>query len=680
LNADLKSTGELSRPNKKSLNLKGKAAALWRKFDAAHLKVEQIVEWLDGGKIDGPWAKYFFDLADHAQTKEYDYHAQITKQLQELNESMPKEWHGTMLDKTGASLLGIEGKLDRYTLISIALNAGNDGNLQRLLDGNRWTPEALDEALKELSANDWKYVQGVWDIVNSLWPEIEALQERVAGVPPKKVEAREFTNEHGTFKGGYFPLAYDPKTSQAGEKQVAATDSVSDFMAQRYGKATTGKGHTKERMETVNARPLLDYERVLSSHMAKVIKDLSHREAVFYINRILKDGEIKSLLIDRLGEDYYRQMNAWLQTLISDRADSIHQDLGFFPNIFRGLRTNTAIVTMGWKISTMMAQFAGFGPSVDLVGYVNMTKGLGQFLKSPRKTWEMVAEKSGEMRHRAKTIDRDIKDELLKLRGARGKAAAVKRTAFYLTAMADRMVSVPTWIAGYNKALKEGLTEEDAVRAGDRAVRLSQGGGGAKDLAGVQRNDEFLKLLTMYYTPFSALYARLRDVGHTTKKPKDLPRMVARSIALVIIPAVLGDLLSGRGPDDDEDEIWWTARKALLYPFAALPVIRDGVNSIEWWIAAQGGASGRFRPGYKFTPLQDSIQKVMRAIGGLKDGIEGDKPWDDVAWDAFEASGYIFGLPTAQTRITGEYLEDLLTDGGNTDKLSGVLFRRVKGR
>lgn len=367
-------------------------------------------------------------------------------------------------------------------------------------------------------------------------------------------------------------------------------------MAQRYGKATTGKGHTKERMETVNARPLLDYERVLSSHMAKVIKDLSHREAVFYINRILKDGEIKSLLIDRLGEDYYRQMNAWLQTLISDRADSIHQDLGFFPNIFRGLRTNTAIVTMGWKISTMMAQFAGFGQSVDLVGYVNMQKGLVQFMKSPRKTWEMVAEKSGEMRHRANTIDRDIKDELLKLRGAKGKVVAVKRTAFYLTAMADRMVSVPTWIAGYNKALKEGLTEQDAIRMGDRAVRMSQGGGGAKDLAGVQRQDEFLKLLTMYYTPFSALYARMRDIGHTTKKVKDLPRAVARSIALVVFPAVMGELLAGRGPDDDEDAIWWAARKMLSYPFASMVVIRDLANTLEWSLSGSG-----FSPGYKIS-------------------------------------------------------------------------------
>jgi len=682
LNADLKSTGELGRPNNKMKLRKGlkvKGAAAWRWFDAEHLKIEQMVEWLDSGRIDGPWAKYFFDMADHAQTKEYDYHATVTKALQDLNDLMPKEWHGRMLDDTSARLRGIDGAVNRYTLISIALNTGNDGNMQHLLDGNMWNEEELDAALEELSAEDWQYIQGVWDIIDSLWPEIEALQKRMTGLPPKKVEAREIQNQHGTFRGGYFPLVYDPKTSQVGEKQAAAGEDVTGFLKMNYGNASTPKGHTKERMETVVARPLLDFEKVVARHMGKVIKDLSHREAIFNLNRILKAPEIKALLTDRMGEDYYRQMRAWMQTLISDRADSLASEVTLLPRLARGLRTNTAIVTMGFKISTALSQFAGFGPSVDLVGYRNMTKALIQAMAHPGRVWQTIAEKSGEMRHRARTIDRDMKEELMKLRGVRGKAAAVKRTAFILTAMADRVVSVPTWLAGYNKAIGEGLSEGDAIRMGDRAVRLSQGGGGAKDLAAVQRENELMKLLTMYYTPFSALYAQLRDVGHTTRGPKDLPRAVARTIALVILPAVLGDLLAGRGPDDDEDDVWWAARKVTLYPFQSVPFVRDVANVVfEPKLAKLGGASAKFKPGYKITPMEDSVRKVIKAIENLSGAWDGDKPWDDVAWDAFEASGYLFGLPTAQTRITGEYLEDMLTEGDNQDNLSGIVFRRHK--
>ena len=677
------SLGELTRANRVGEGVKDKGARLWRKFDASILKVEQIIEWLDGGRIDGPWARYFFDLADDAQTREYDLHRDITQRIQGLAESMPQEWRAGLAERVpGFALPGIHPTTaTRHTLLSIALNAGNASNLDKLLRGYGWTEPQLRSALDLLTEADGRFVQGVWDILETLWPEIAALEKRVSGVEPPRVEPVELRLPWGNLRGGYFPAAYDPRHSQAGEKQADASESVQDFMARGYGRMHTDKGHTKARLDSYAAPMLLDYEQVLTGHMNKVIKDLSHREAVIGINKILKDRDIKRELIDRLGEEKYRLLDEWLQTLVSDRADTLHQSLGLWNGIFRGLRTNTAIVTMGWKISTIMSQFAGFGPSVDLVGYRNLSTAMVEFVTHPKATLDMVFGKSGEMRHRTNTIERDMKEQLLKLRGESGIKVAVQRSAFYLTAMADRMVSVPTWLAGYRKALAEGLAEEDAIRAGDRAVRLSQGAGGAKDLAAVQRQTELMKLLTMYYTPFSVLYARLRDVGHTTRSPRDLPRLVARSIALVILPAVLGELLVGRGPDDDEDETWWAARKSLLYPFASVPLLRDLVQwKLEPALVEASGGQMHHAPRYQFTPIISAIQKIGAMPDTMLDALTGDREWDEVAWDAFEASGYVFGMPTAQPRITGEYLADLLGGEENpeslADALHGLAFRR----
>lgn len=675
------STGEAGKINDKSDTAATRAAALWRKFDAAHIKVEQLVEWMDGGKSNGPWARYFFDLADDAQAREYDLHAAVTKRLQDLAAAQTSAWRSSLLDKTAARLPGIDGALSRYDLISIALNVGNESNWQRLKDGHGWTDAQIAAALEHLGAEDWRYVQGVWDIAGSLWPEIAALQERVAGVAPEKIPPRKVVTPYGEFAGGYFPLAYDPKKSQAGEKQADATQSVQDFMARGYGRAATSKGHTKTRLEDFAAPLLLDFEQVLTSHLSKVIKDISHREAIIGLTKILKAPDIKAAMIDKLGEASYTLLTTWEQTLISDRADTLHQPLELHNALFRGLRTHTAIVTMGWKISTAMSQFAGFGPSLDLVKPKYMTAALRDFVRHPGDTLALVAEKSGEMRHRQNTLDRDVKDALLKTRGAHGIYVGVQRSAFYFTAMADRTVSVPTWLGGYRQALAEGMSEEDAVRYGDRAVRLSQGAGGAKDLAAVQRNSELMKLLTMYYTPFSVLYARLRDVGHTTRSPRDLPRLVARSLALVILPAVLGELLAGRGPDDDEDKVMWAARKSLLYPSASMPVIRDLVNwQVEPALAKASGGSLHFQPGYKLSPVVQAVEKIGTLPGKVIDGWTGDRPWDDVAWDSLETSGYIFGLPTAQPRITGEYLTDLWTGDASPENaaqaLHDVLFRR----
>lgn len=685
LAANVNSLGDLGKVNRVGEGVKDKGARAWRRFDAAHLKVEQIVEWMDGGKIDGPWARYFFDLADDAQTREYDLHRDITQRLQTLAESMPVEWGRGLKERVpGFNLPGISPAAStRYTLISIALNVGNESNLEKMMRGHGWTKAQIDGALAQMTEADWRYVQGVWDVIETLWPEIAALEKRVSGIEPPRVTPREIQTQWGTMRGGYFPLVYDPKHSDAGEKQADATESVQDFMARGYGRAHTDKGHTKARLDTFAAPLRLDYEQVLTSHLSKVIKDISHREAVIGINHILKDREIKAELIDRLGEEKYTLLNEWLQTLVSDRADTLHQSLALHNAIFRALRTNTAIVTMGWKLSTMMSQFAGFGPSVDLVGYRNMTRGLVDFMAHPRDTLATVFEKSGEMRHRTNTLERDMKEQLLNIRGERGLLAATQRSAFYLTAMADRMVSVPTWLAGYRKALADGMSEDDAVRAGDRAVRLSQGSGGAKDLASVQRNSELMKLLTMYYTPFSVLYSRMRDVGHTTKAPRDLPRAVARSIALVILPAALGELLAGRGPDDDEDAVWWAARKSLLYPFASVPILRDLVSwQLEPALTEITGGTMHYAPRYQFSPILSAIQKIGGIPTKTLDVMTGDRKWDEVAWDVFEASGYVFGLPTAQPRITGEYLTDLMGGDANPDGIAEALhdlaFRRPR--
>lgn len=688
---NFKPTGELGKPNRKGETVRDKGARLWKWFDAKHLKVEQLVEWLDGGKIDGPWARYLFDQAADAQTREYELHAMVTAKLQELAESMPKEWREGLADKTGVTLPGIDGPVTRYTLLSLALNTGNASNLQRMRDGYGWSDATIASALGQLTADDARFVQGVWDTVNSLWPEIVALEKRVTGVAPPKVEATPVTIGGVEVAGGYFPLVYDSRLSAVGEKQAEATESVGQFLANAYGRARTDRGYTKQRVETLKAPVLLDFEQVLTSHLTRVIKDVSHREAIYSLNKILKDGDIKATLIDTVGEEQYRELNKWVQVLVADRADTLHQATGAAKLIMQ-FRTNMAIVTMGWKISTMMAQFAGFGPSADLVKPRYLTQALVDFNRygpwsSHRETLtNMVYEKSGEMKFRADTIERDVRDSLRRMQGDNSPLTAIRKTAFYLTAMADRQVTIPTWIGAYRQALAEGQTEESAVRAGDRAVRLSQGSGGSKDLAAVQRDNELMRLLTMYYSPFSVLYARLRDLGHTTRRVEDMPRAVARVLALVILPAVLGDLLAAKGPGDDEDKVWWAIRKALLYPIASIPVVRDLSSYLEArLIAIAGNGEMKFAPSFTLSPVVGAMDKLARlTFMRIPEALQGQRPWDDVAWETLETSGYVLGLPTAQVRITGEYITDVLTNQAHPETpqqaLHDLLFRREQPR
>ena len=371
------------------------------------------------------------------------------------------------------------------------------------------------------------------------------------------------------------------------------------------------------------------------------------------LNKLLHDKEIKAALIDRIGMDRYQLLTGWEQTLIQDRADAFHRQFAAAHWSLSRLRANTSVVTMGWKLSTMLSQFAGFGPSWDLVGGKALTKGLMEFTAHPLKSLEMVAEKSGEMRHRMETLDRDIKGSAAGDPGRDGHRACRAAHRLHLTGIADRMVSMPTWLGAYRKTLAEGGSEEPlsvpgtvpcACRKGGRRER--PGGGAAEHRDHEVGHD----VLHAVFRPLRA-HAGCRAFH---PRVRDLPRLVARSIGLVILPAVLGELLAGRPPDDDEDPVAWAARKALLYPAASIPIFRDLVQwQLDPLLASLSGGNLQHQPGYKFTPIISAVEKLARMPGHAFDAMTGDRPWDDTAWEMLEGSGYLFGLPTAQPRITG---------------------------
>jgi hypothetical protein len=88
----------------------------------------------------------------------------------------------------------------------------------------------------------------------------------------------------------------------------------------------------------------------------------------------------------------------------------------------------------------------------------------------------------------------------------------------------------------------------------------------------------------------------------------------------------------------------------------------------------------KYPPGYKLSPVVGSLEKIARVPGKLSDVMDGSKDVNDVAWDLFETSGYVFGLPTAQPRITGEYMLDVLSGEEEPNDLpefiGNTLFRR----
>lgn len=646
--------------------------------DASLLKVETIFDWLDSKNPNGVFNRVVFRRIADAQDRRHAMMKEYTERLVDLLKAIPKPQIARWAERVTAPELfnretGNPWVMTREQLVSIALNMGNASNADKLTRGYGWSEDAVMAVLnRELSAADWQYVQGVWDTIESLWPEIAALERRVNGVEPEKVEARALETSSGQLRGGYFPVVYDPTKSVEADMQAAAQGDA--LFENFYTRATTPKGFTKER--TTVARPIHLSLGIINRHVSEVIHDITHREAIMDADRFLGDKRVMKAIDQSLGPEYRKQLRPWLQHVANEWAADREAGAGI-DKFIKKLRTNTTIVGMGYRFSTMFMQIVGYSNSFEVVGVRWVADGVRRALQHPIESWRFVAERSGEAVQRVDTMDRDIRDNARQLAGRIDPLRAVKQYAFYGIGMMDRVVVTGTWIGAYNKALASGASEADAAYAADKAIRQSQGSGAAKDLARVQRGTgkagEALKILTMFYSYMSAFYQRERQLGRDIgeavreRRPGDFPGLLMRAWWLFFVPAVLSELVAGRGPEEDEDWGLWAFQQMLVNALGPIPVVRD--------IAA--GLESGF--GYKFSPAAGLGTTIVNTGKDVQRILEGEET-KRATRNAMEAVGYATGLVPGQIAATTQFFVDVAYGDQDPETLADWWEGITKGK
>lgn len=107
----------------------------------------------------------------------------------------------------------------------------------------------------------------------------------------------------------------------------------------------------------------------------------------------------------------------------------------------------------------------------------------------------------------------------------------------------------------------------------------------------------------------------------------------------MIVPAVIGNLLTGRGPKDGENPGWWAAKQSLLFAADTVPILRSVASAIE------GGHDAQF------SPVENVMQKGAKAVMDATSSKD-DKDWLGIGLNAAESAGEIFGVPGSQQAVT----------------------------
>lgn len=669
---DQRGVSQMRRGTSSLQDMLGDVASWFRSVDAALLKMETLLEWLDNDKTGrGVFTRVVFRRIAEAQSKERDLQKDLAGRMAAIYDKVPAEQRKAWSTQHVIPELGV--KLNKSQIIAVALNIGNASNLDKMLRGEKWDEAAVRQVLnKFLSKEEWQFVQDTWDLINSMWPEIEALEKRINGVAPPKVEATPVETPFGTLPGGYYPMAYD-KAGDVKADRIAAQGAEGLFDPE-YRRASTRAGSTNKRVEGFNAKVLLSLN-VIGQHLNEVAHDLAFREAVMDAFKFLSDDRVREAIRSAVGPEYEKQTQVWLKAVANEWAID-KRGLEGIDKFLQTARANTAVVGMGFRVSTMLSQVAGYANSVQRLGSAAMLSGMRDFWKDPAGMAAFVQGKSGEMRHRANDLERDIRLALKRMEGKDGTLDAVRRFAFRGIALFDAAVSLPTWLGAYNQGLKQGMTDAEAVAYGDKMVRDTQGAGSVKDLSAFQRGGEALKLFGMFYSYFNVFYNRQRGIVRDFRSAESFSQYmdaVAQGFWLMVVPTLLSAVLAGQGPDDEEEWWAWAMRNVGFGVLSGVPWARDVGGSISNQIAGKGFG------GAKLSPIQGVGEGIQHLFTDAVHLAKGEETSKSAIKNLFNMVGLATALPTGQLGASTQFVWDALAEGsqnpeGLIDWLSGLAF------
>lgn len=608
-----------------------------QEFFAMHRKFAFMGREMDGNVDNGAFWNILIRPMNEAGDNETVMREQATIKLNELLKPLAKL---KMSEKM--FIPEIRNSLSREGRIMVAMNTGNEGNLQRLMDGDHWTIEQVQAIVDTLTKDEMDFVQSMWDFVGSYRSEIGAQQKRLTGVEPEWVEPRQVVTQHGVYRGGYLPAKYDTTRSTRSLSDEAAAGVLDQWRAKR-GAAKTRDSFTKGRANAVVDRPLRKDMGVIFQHITEVTHRLAWQEYIVDANRLMRASAIDNTIREHYGPEVLKALKDSIEDIAAGEVGAQNA----FERGVNYLRMGATIAGLGWRVTTSLLQPIGLTQSMVRIGPKWVGQGLAQWLGDAAKmenTAATIFEKSPMMRLRAKTMQREISEIRNQVSG---ENSAIEASYFYLIQKMQLVADIPTWLGQYNKAVHFGADEKNAIAQADQAVLDAQGGGQIKDLAGIQRGGPMLKLFTNFYSFFNTTYNLTSDaVGRTNfKSPLSVGKLAVDMLLLYSVPAVLGTLLKAalHGGDDGQDEkklLRQLIADQLTYMFGTMVGLRETAGALQTAAGLPGDYQG---------PASVRIFAELAKLG--KQVNQGQV--DEAALKAAaNVGGILFHLPSGQVTAT----------------------------
>lgn len=647
----------------------------WFRDSLANMKVMRyLFDAADGYRADhdGPNSRLIVQPLQRAASQEQELFRSFGTSLRTLLEPITSRGMHKTFSIDGVRMLpDVErefgGQWTMERVLSVALNMGNDGNLAALQRGYNWNTQDLELITRRMTSAEWRFVQSVWDLLDQLYPVINATYEKMYGIPLKRVEAKPFTvvsadGETINMRGGYYPLKFDKRFSETAQRN--ADFDVLNSQEAILRTPNPKSGMTQER-KGAGIPPLLSLS-VLTSHVADSIHYGTHTLPLLDAYRIVKQPEYRRAMQRAFGDEAYAQVVPWLRSIARpDRTkiDGINK-------MFEFLARRGSLAAMGFSFRTALLQTTSIPQSMAEVGTGAFLRGAYHMLVHPLESWGTIRELSPYMVSRSRNMERDVADRLKPFReGTKIFGSKWEEAAFAMIQAMDAIVAYPTWMAKYNDAIGKGVEQSKAVLMADDAVIRAQGSGLVMDTTALMRKPGAARLFTMFMS-FAMNWqnrqryylAGFRESWRTGQSEIGTARFLSHFALEWLAPPMLTLFLIGWGRDGELPEPEEAGMELLGYWLMGVPIVREIPALFEY--------NKKFGDSAAFKGLNAAVTATR---GGMKiaAGEASDEQFYRTMKSTLDAIGFVAGVPTAPIWRTVEGTEAFIE--GKAGPLAPIL-------
>jgi hypothetical protein len=592
-------------------------------------------------------------------------------------------------------------------LIGGLIHAGNEGNLRKNLEGRGWSYAGWHAMLERMYAEGIleerhiRFVQGVWDLFESLKTPLWAAHYELRGYWPAEVKATPLVTPWGVFRGGYAPAVRDPDLDTTEDARMAerAFEDQHGFSFP----AQVASGMTKERTDAVG--PLwMDY-RLIEKHISDVQKFIWLANPVREISRVLTNREFTAAM-NRVNPKWIPNMLLpWIQRTGGQLVE-LPVSKGWRPlaNVARVVRSRAALSLMVANMPNTLEQITGIAIAKTRIPAGYLRRAHMRYLQQPKQMTAAAFELSIFLRDNTSTrmadLQREFKNVLLDPTLLERNEQFFQKHGYIFQRLMQGYVNQVVWFAAFDYAQAEGRTEDASVQYADDQIRLTQGSFAPEDASALETGNAFARLFTTFVGYFNMLANLNATEFQVTIKQMGLrkgagrlfytylygfliPMVTSRMIrnAFATAGTTAGLSLVGRDEDDDGwvDEFLETLFGAqfqgatAMVPFvgAAVQAVANKLDDERW--------NDQMRISPALSLIDESTAGAAAAIEGVAALFTDEELSRRQVRDMW-ALITLLGVPTAALRRAHGYLQDVeggaTVPGGPVDFTRGVLTGR----